>query len=604
MSDLRARILIDLTGNLESRAKRYSDAMGRFSERGQRQMSLLSRATVRTGEALDGLAGRYTGMIVGAGAAYLGTRAIMQSGQLDKQLIRIRQTAGATEQMASLLRSELHAMAEETGQSVDSLLAGFNNLIQAGQSWDQALVTIKAINPAMAVTGAGAEVLSSALTVAGEAFKFDLSQPKLAVELLDQMTAAGRLGNAELEDLSSIFARVGVNAKAAGLDFAGTLGFIEQLSLIEKNPERLATLADSTLRLFTNQKYLEKAAKATGVTFYDGAGNRREAFDVLADIAKTYKGLKGDLARDTWTSAAFGEADLDTIKGLRALLSGDAIAQAREMSRTIAGSGGTIARDLPGALKNSVDQVERLKNALHEAADGFSRPINDTIARAVKFLLDEKHFSGGEIMAGSAAAAIAGLLTLKGGGRLLQRLGGTGGRLVAGKALEEFSGVQPVYVVNMPGGGIPVPGGSGGSSVVARSGVLLAGAPLVVPIAASGAAMASEKIGKALARSEARATGTDDLLALRGRQMVMGGGPNSFQVRTIDQELARRDGAFYGKNMQDMAAHKQQPLKGEVVVRVRPERGAEARTERPSSNSRDISLQAETEVGFVSGGRW
>lgn len=463
MSDLRASVIIDLAGNLDRRAQRYGQSLRRFSERGSRDLGRLARASAAVGRGLDRLTGRYTQMIGGAAAAYAGTRAIIESGKLDKQLTQIRQTAGATVQMAALLREELHTMAEQTGQSMDSLLGGFNNLVQAGLEWDQALLTIKAINPAMAVTGAQAEVLSSALTVAGEAFKFNLAQPKLAAELLDQMTVAGRLGNAELEDLSGIFARVGINAKAANLSFSETLGFIEQLSLIERNPERLSTLADSTLRLFTNQKYLESAAKATGVSFYDAKGQRRAAFDVLDEIAAKYKQLSSDIDRDQALSAAFGNVDLDTLKGLRALLSGDAIGKARAMSREIAGSTGAIGKNLEDALGNSVDQVARLKRALGSAADEFAQPVNDAIERAIRYLMDEKKLGGKELLLGGAGAALAGFGLLKGGGKLLQRLGSTASGVAAGKALEEVAGVQPVYVVNMPGGlgGMPGLGGKG-----------------------------------------------------------------------------------------------------------------------------------------------
>jgi TP901 family phage tail tape measure protein len=615
MSDLRTKIVMDLTGNLERNARRYSGAIDRFAKDGSRSMGRLRQAADRTGKMIDSLGSRYTGMLAGAGGAYIATREAKLSAMLDKQLIQIRQTAGATGEMAEILRAELHDMSTETGQSVDSLLVGFNNLIQAGLSWEQALVTIKAISPTMAVTGAQAAVLSSALTVAAEAFDFDLSQPKLAVELLDQMTAAGRLGNAELEDLSDIFARVGVNAKAAGLNFSGTLGFIEQLSLIEKNPERLATLADSTLRLFTNQKYLKKAAKATGVKFYDAEGSRRDAFAVLGDIAEKFKTINGDLQRDKAIEKAFGEADLDTIKGLRALLSGDAIDKARKMSKEIAGSTGTIGRDLDDALDNSVDQVGRLKNALRSAADNFAQPVNDAIGNAIKYLLDEKKLGGGEIMAGTAAAATVGLLSLKGGGKLLRKFGGTAGGVAAGKALEEVAGVQPVFVTNWPGG-VPFlsPKSPGpvvpktvkeGATIAALAGGTAVTAAISLAAGAAVVSEASKAAGKALARAEAGMRTTEDLLALRSRQLVMGGGGapgGNFQTRTIDDELAERYG---GSQPGEMAGHGQpEPLRGEVVVRVEAKPGTVAGVDRLRSNRGDIDLQAETEVGMRLGGAW
>ena len=501
MADFKTSVIIDLTGNLTTRAKQYGRAIGDFSGRGQRDLKMLTRSADTLGKTLDRMAGRTTGIIAGAGTAYVATRQVMESAKLDKQLIQIQQTAGATTEQAAALRKELFLMALQTGQSLESLLGGFNNLIQAGQSWEQSLATVKAINPAMAVTGSQAEVLSSALTVAAEAFDFDLSQVEIATDLLDRMTYAGRLGNAELEDLSGIFARVGVNAKSAGFDLNQTLGLIEQLSLVERNPERLATLVDSTMRIFTNQKYLDKAASATGVSFYNADGGRRGALDVLDDIAARYQRLNSDIDRDQALSAAFGEVDLDTLRGLRVLLNEGTLNSAREMSVQISQAGGTIAHDLPGALENAVDQAARLKSVLKEAADGFAQPINQTIQDGIKYLLDDLGLSGGELLAGGAAGILGGGLLMKGSGKLLQRLGGLGAGAGTGKALEQI-GIQPVYVVNMgegmggleslikgkgpfnPAGPVSSPGRFGSAVASAGRFALTRGTPL----AAAGAA--------------------------------------------------------------------------------------------------------------------
>ncbi|CCU70941.1 phage tail tape measure protein [Thalassolituus oleivorans] len=501
MNELRTSVVIDLAGNLTQRAQQYGRSLSGFSQRGQRDLGRMSLAAQSAGRSLDNLAGRTAAVVAGAGAAYVGVRQVVDSAQLDKKLINIRQTAGATAEQAADLRKELFLMAQQTGQSLDSLLGGFNNLIQAGLSWNEALATTQAINPAMAVTGARAEVLSSALTVAAEAFDFDLSKAETSVDILDRMTKAGRLGNAELEDLSAIFARVGVNAKASGLEFDQTLGLIERLSQTEKNPERLATLVDSTLRIFTNQKYLDKAAQATGVTFYNAEDERRAALDVLDDIAAGYQKFKTDAQRDQGLSLAFGEVDLDTMRGLRVLLSGDTLNQARQMSAEIANAGGTIGKDLPDAVANSVDQVARLKSALKKAADGFSEPINSTIENAIKNLIDKKEdggldLTGGELLAGGAAGLITTALLLKGGGKLLSKIGaGVGAGVATGKVLEEMAGVQPVYVVNMPGGFGGMGGLPGITDAVIKSGkggllrsAATMGATRLLPLAAAGGA--------------------------------------------------------------------------------------------------------------------
>ncbi len=199
--------------------------INRFGRDGQAAMTKLDST-------IKGVRNRLAALGVGLAAG----QALRDSARLDKSITQIGQTAGAARSEVAGLRGEIFRMARETGRPIDTLLGGFNNLIQAGLDFRAALAATRAINPASAVTGAGEDVLAGGLAVAASTFQFDLSQPRLAVELLDQMTVAGRLGNAELEDLAGIFSKVGVNAKAADFSFPDTLAFIEGLSQVERNP--------------------------------------------------------------------------------------------------------------------------------------------------------------------------------------------------------------------------------------------------------------------------------------------------------------------------------------------------------------------------------
>lgn len=425
----------------------------------------------------DSLAGRLAaiGMSVGLGAS------LWQSGKLDKSLTQIGQTSGETAKEVAGLRGELFGHAKDTGQEVDNLKQGVDVLIQSGQNMKEARETIKGVNLAMAVTGAEARTLANGLTVAGTAFQFDLAKPGKAIEILDKMVVAGRLGNAELENLSDIFARTGVNANAAGMSFEKTLAFIEALSMVERQPERLATLADSTLRVFTNMRYMAEAQKATGVRFFDKDGSRRDAVAVLKDIKAKYDTMKTDMARAAFIQKAFGKADLDTIKGIRTLLSGDALAKIDSFSGKIASAGGTLKRDLNDATTNIVDQTGRLKASLREAADNFARPINRVLADLIKWGLDSKKngglgLSGKEIVGYGTAGALGTWALARYGAKAFEWLRGVPGGQIAGGAagflkergatagrIAEFLAVQagaqkigvnlmPVYVTNWPEG--------------------------------------------------------------------------------------------------------------------------------------------------------
>lgn len=430
---------------------------------GERSVRKFATTAKREFESIKGSLNSLEGKLASLGVTIGVTASIMQSARLDKSLTQIGQTAAASEADVIGLRKELFRMSQETGQGVNDLEVGFNNAVQSGLRFNEAKPVIDATNKAMAVTGASADRLTSSLTVASTAYQFDLAKPKMALNILDQMTVAGRLGNAELENLSDIFARVGPGAASAGLGFNQTLGFIEGLSQIERQPERLATLADSTLRLFNNLNYMKDAQKATKVKFFNADGSRREALDVIADIKSQYDKLGTEKERAVFIQKAFGKADLDTIKGMRVLLSGEMLNTIKGFSTQIQQAGGTLERDLPKAIDNSVDQVGRLKAALRLAADDFAKPINEAIKDASKFALNKKEdgglgMDGKDLLMAGGGAALLTVLTAKYGSKAISgiagKVSGVGAGVATGKALETAAGVTPVYVVNMGEGGM------------------------------------------------------------------------------------------------------------------------------------------------------
>lgn len=413
--------------------------------------------------ALKGAFNSVEGRLASIGVSVGAVATIVQSARMDKSLTQIGQTAGMSHAEVKRLRGELFDLAKQTGQDVDELQVGFKTAVQAGLSYGEAVPVIGAVNKAVAVTSASAGVLAEALTVAGSSFDFDLSKPGMALSLLDQMTVATDQGSAELESLADIISRVGTSAATAGMSFPQTLGFVEALSYAERAPRRLGTLVEATLRIFSNLETMKTVAKATGVRFFDKDDMRRDPVQVIKDIRAQYGKLNSDKARAIYLHKAFGQTDENTIKGLRMLFGGNMLDNAGKFTAAITGASGDLDRRLPEAIANSVDQVGRLKAALREAADGFVKPINDTLENSIKKLMDKKDngglgLDGKDMILGGGVAALALFGAARYGGKavgaLAKRFGGTAAGVAEGKALEAAAGVTPVYVVNMPGGGL------------------------------------------------------------------------------------------------------------------------------------------------------
>ena len=535
--------------------------MLREFDRSTRGVKKFGSAVKREFADLKGYATSLQGKLAGVGLSVGAFAVGKQSAMLDKQLAQIGQTAGESTKMVAGLRKEAFKMGKKTGQEIEDLTDGFNSLVQSGQSWKASLESAKGINIASAVTGANSNILAGGLTVGATAFNIDLEKAGKAQELLDKMVVAGRLGNAELENLSAIFARVGVNAATAGMDFDKTLAFIETLSLSEKSPERLATLADSTLRLFTNMKYLKKAQRKTGVKFFDDSGGRRDPVEVLKDLRKKYNALPTEMKQGDFMENAFGGVDQDTLRGLRSLFKGDFLEKATAYNMQIQRASGTLERDLDAATNNLVDQSNRLKNNLREAADDFAGPIKDVLTDMIKWSMDTKEngglaLSGKEMIAGGATIAGVTFALSRYGSKLAKKMISGPGSAVAGiatgKMVEEATGVTPVFVTNWPAGfganGVKSAGESvketikkaGGTAAVLKG----MGLASIVPATVIAGGWLSQKIGKSLAESQVSGMDPFSIKSEMAKQMVMGGGPNSFQHKLLAAELEKAERQF------------------------------------------------------------
>lgn len=409
------------------------------------------------------------GEVAALGVTFGATKLIQNTASLDKALAKTRFTAGATKKQMAELRKELHTESFRTGAGVNNLLGGFDALLQSGLSFDEARGSIRAINDAQAVTGAGAETLAKGLTVVAEAFNFDLSRKGTAGELLDKLTQGGIEGAAELENIADIFARVGVNAARANLSFEQTVGLAERLSAVEKDPNRLATLVDSTLRLFTKGNYQKYVTKNTGIEFFGKSGAAKDPILVLHEIAKKYQNQNTASDKNRFLSTVFGRTDTETQKGIGALLADGSIEKLQQIVGRVKSAEGLIAGELDDALNNAIDQTERLKGLMGEAGDRFAQPVSKAVADIIQGAINSKKDGGlglgaGEL-AGIAGLSVGGLLLgKKYGGKLLGKFSGgalgTAQGLATGKALESMAGVTPVYVVNMPSSGVTGGGGA------------------------------------------------------------------------------------------------------------------------------------------------
>ena len=101
MANLTSEIVINLSGNINQRAKQYSGAMNQFARTNQRSMAIVRRSTAAAGRTLDGLTNRYTGLVTGGGALLLAR----QVGATSEALTRLSTNTGLNEKQMEALRT-------------------------------------------------------------------------------------------------------------------------------------------------------------------------------------------------------------------------------------------------------------------------------------------------------------------------------------------------------------------------------------------------------------------------------------------------------------------------------------------------------------------
>lgn len=447
---------------LRQGVERTEASFRRLAQNGGRHLRTLKTVAAAVRGEFDrikGLGSSVQGQLAGMGLGVGVVAGLTGSARLDRQLIRTQQTAGMSVEDREGWRVEQWRLAKDYGIEREQVQTGFDTLVASGLPYDAAKVSSEAIAQSTAVTGADSGILAKALVTGASAFDIDLAQPKAALDLLQKMIVAGRLGNAELENLSSIFPKVGGDAKKAGMSLAQSLSFVETLSLIELEPERLGTLAQSTLRAFNNDAYRKEVTKNTGVDFFDKKGGVRNTQDVFLDLKKKYGALKTDRDRARFMGVVFGKMDQETQKGVNAFMTGNRLDQFASSTGKIEDAKGIIEKNLADNLSSSTAVGTRMKATLGEAIDRMAQPLNKSFADMGSYLLDDLNLSGEQMMFGGAALGVGGYYAGRGAkagaGALLNKfMGGpeTLKNIAVGKVLEEATGVTSVFVTNWPGG--------------------------------------------------------------------------------------------------------------------------------------------------------
>jgi hypothetical protein len=417
------------------------------------------------GRAWNGALGNAAKIGVGIGAAKI----LMDSAKINHSLTQVALSAGKTRAEAHSMTAELMGLGEKTGIGPGELEESFHSLVKYTGSWDAARESIKAVNSAVAVTGADADDLGRSMSVTADAFNIDLTKPKAASDLLNKMAAMGK-GSGGLANVASIMNQIAMPASMSGMGADSALKFVGMLGQVSKNPDQMASLASTTLALFTNLRMIRRMH---GVKLFDDSGNRRDPLEIFKDIDKNYEKLDAK-GRSHLLFRLSGGGGAKAMRDLGFIFESGAVNSLGSIGKDLGTSADKIEHQVPGAINDAEASAKRLGVLMQHAGDQFAQPVNGVISKTLQWAMDKQGLNGWQ-MAGVGTAAtltawLGGRMAGRAGSSLLSKfLGGKAGLAggVAEGSMLKGAGVQPVYVVNFSEAGAA---GIGGNAPVAVPG--------------------------------------------------------------------------------------------------------------------------------------
>lgn len=475
MSDLRTSVILDMSGNLSSRAKRFGEALGDMSRRGQRSMSILRNSVTAAGRGLDALGNRYTALLTGA--AGVGTARMIMGLETRFTYLGIQANASA-DKMDALKRS-IYEVAQSPDIRVDpgEMISAIEQIVEKTGDLEFAEKNLRNIGLAISATNAEGGAIGELF---GEFQKMDIKAPDEVLRAMDTLNKQGKLGAFTLQNLAALGPRVITAYTATGRE--GTKALLEMGAALQMirmgtgSSEMAATAFEATLRTLSDPTKLKLLQRA-GIKVYED-GVMRPINELMAEIVQKTGGDKVKLGKifDAEAVRAFNQAagEFKRTGSLESL----------QQFMEVQGDGSTTLDDSARAANNASAAMQSLYTAWQKFADSkLTAPIQ-TAANALNALGSEGTDTLLSMLGYGAAgigALVLGRKAYKGGKGLMNMFSGKGGLAGAAAGLGGMKLPLPVYVVNskmslMPGelGGGADFGGGGklGKNLSKRGGKL------------------------------------------------------------------------------------------------------------------------------------
>jgi len=502
---LRTSLIIDLAGNLATRARQYARELGGLSAAGQRHMRALSGVAASAGRGIDAMGNRYTGFVTGVGASLM----VRKVADSQLRMVRLGITANTSRAKIGELKKEIYEVAQAPDVRVDpsQITSAVESIMEKTGDLKFAQENIRNIGLALQATGAEGGAIGD---IFSEFQKQGIKAPEQVLRAIDTLNEQGKEGAFTLANLAALGPRVVTAYTALGRSGVGAMkemgAVLQVIRQGTGSSEQAATAWEAMLRTFSDKAKV-KALGKHGVQVFDPAELKkgrevlRPANELMLDILKAARNKATNL------STVF---DAEAIRAFNAVLGEiqrNGSPESLNRLLQVSGDGASLIRDSAEAADTASAAMTNLRTAWGQFADS---KLTEPIQKAADLLNTLGSDDSQKLLdyASKGVMAVGGLvLARKGYGayRGLRDMFGKGTSGASPTGAAGLAGVRlplPVYIVNsqmslLPGqlggtpdrpaggagkgtGGTPAPRGGRWAKWAGRSTAMVAAVPMIV----------------------------------------------------------------------------------------------------------------------------
>ncbi|PMM00924.1 phage tail tape measure protein [Vibrio kanaloae] len=561
---LETDIVLNLAGNLAAKARQYGNSMGEFAKKNQKAMTLVKTSTAAAGRGIDALGNRYVGMAT----AFATGATVRNVAAFDSQMVRIGTDAKLSAEQVDNLKASVLDISnnKDIRISAPDLATAVGGVL--GKSGDLEFLNENLENMGLFMQAFGVDAQSTA-AIFSQFREKGVRDAELVRKTIDDLYGQFAIGSVSVKELAEVSAQLFSTYQGKGPDAVKQMGALLQLFAKTKgNANEALTSIQAVFSTFSDKKKIEFLDQRGIDVFKKGTKEIKEPVELLLEILDAAKNDPVKLGDVFDGTAIEGLSSLYDImnKDLIRKMTGD-IGVAGDTQKAAAKNAATFNSSLT-ALDNTFQKFanQRLAEPIQDLADTINSIDDETIQNWLKW---------GE----AAAWAVGGLVVAKKGldvvnaaGRFLGK--GKGGD-AGGKGGFQDLGAMPVFVVNMPGGGMgglggDLPDGKGnggkgsGATKPSRTGAALKGAAAATIIYPVVDTVLDSLIGGTDFGKWAKSTTVGDLFGGASDKAITEEKVNAYMNEPSNQNLP----SYLTGNYPQIDGQSNYPIGGQVNVKV------------------------------------